>query len=196
MSTGRLYSLTGRERVHQSKAACSYCAPVLWMGSDHQRPFQMRARWHRGCTALHEAEKSGCIILASLVSGQKAGPRFAIYAPAKHVVRTLSKGLRQEANPCNTPCGPPALPRLPLQRACAAQPSCLTRSIVRQALEPPLMSVPWQPVSKARGCYRPLPAQTLSPDPERSPSLRFPPARDPRSAPPLAPRSSWDSVVQ
>ena len=60
-------------------------------------------------------KKSGYIIKVSSLNGHEAGLRFAIYAQAMHLVRAMSKGLRQEGNPCNTPCGRPALPRLPLR---------------------------------------------------------------------------------
>ncbi|MFL6717627.1 MAG: SDR family NAD(P)-dependent oxidoreductase [Burkholderiaceae bacterium] len=61
-------------------------------------------------------KKSGYLIKVSSLNGQEAGLRFAIYAQARNVLRAMSKGLCLEANPCNTPCGRPALPRLPLRQ--------------------------------------------------------------------------------
>jgi NADP-dependent 3-hydroxy acid dehydrogenase YdfG len=44
-------------------------------------------------------KKSGYIIKVSSLNGHEAGLRFAIYAQAMHLVRAMSKGLRQEGKP-------------------------------------------------------------------------------------------------
>jgi NADP-dependent 3-hydroxy acid dehydrogenase YdfG len=45
-----------------------------------------------------QQQKSGHFINVSSVAGHKVGPGFAAYAAAKHAVRALSEGLRQEVN--------------------------------------------------------------------------------------------------
>ena len=46
-------------------------------------------------------QKAGQIINVSSVAGHKVGPDYAVYAAAKHAVRVLSEGLRQEVKPYN-----------------------------------------------------------------------------------------------